>query len=92
MFIKNFWDRSALYALRGLFYSGEADTGCNVLEKYTYVPSKWDKIEINNILLLGDIFNISVLNGECYKLTINDEKIKINKGEKYVYNKKKVTV
>lgn len=56
------------------------------------LPFKWDKIEINNILLLGDIFNISVLNGECYKLTINDEKIKINKGEKYVYNKKKVTV
>lgn len=143
---KTFWDRSALYALRGLFYSGEADTACNVLEKYTderllgchppypveafpegnsaqlsaesalylkiitegllgyrpigfdsfeikpNLPSKWDKIEINNILLLGDIFNISVLNGECYKLTINDEKIKINKGEKYVYNKKKVTV
>lgn len=143
---KTFWDRSALYALRGLFYSGEADTACDVLEKYTderllgchppypveafpegnsaqlsaesalylriitegllgyrpigfdsfeikpNLPSKWDKVEINNILLLGDIFNISVLNGEDYTLVINDEKIKINKGEKYVYNKKKVTV
>lgn len=66
--------------------------GFDYFEIKPNLPSKWDKIEINNILLLGDIFNISFLNGECYKLTINDEKIKINKGEKYVYNKKKVTV
>ncbi|MGN1420761.1 MAG: hypothetical protein ACI4XC_04555 [Eubacterium sp.] len=143
---KTYWDRSALYTLRGLFYAGEADTACDVLEKYTderllgchppypveafpegnsaqlsaesalylriiiegllgykpvgfdsfeikpNLPSKWDIIEINNILLLGEIFNISVLNGECYTLIINDKKVKINKGEKYVLNRKKGTV
>ncbi|MGN0532324.1 MAG: hypothetical protein ACI4IN_05970 [Eubacterium sp.] len=32
---KTYWDRSALYAMRGLFYSGEADKACRVLSNYT---------------------------------------------------------
>lgn len=31
-------------------------------------------------------------NGEFYTLIINDKKIKINQGEKYIYNRKKGTV
>lgn len=143
---KTYWDRSALYTLRGIFYSGEADTACQVLENYTNerllgshppypveafpegnsaqlsaesalylriitegllgyrpigfdsfeimpnLPSKWNEVKINNILLLGEIFNISVLNGEDYTLIINGEEIKIKKGKKYVYKRKKETV
>ncbi|MGN1123934.1 MAG: hypothetical protein ACI4RR_06280 [Eubacterium sp.] len=32
---KTYWDRSALYAIKGLFYSGEADKACDVLSNYT---------------------------------------------------------
>lgn len=32
---KTYWDRSALYAIRGLFYSNEADKALDVLENYS---------------------------------------------------------
>lgn len=32
---KTYWDRSTLYALRGLFYSGEEQKACTMLEKYS---------------------------------------------------------
>lgn len=32
---KTYWDRSALYALRGLFYSGEANRAADMLAAYT---------------------------------------------------------
>lgn len=136
---KTYWDRSALYAMRGMFYSGEADKACEVLSNYTKerllgchipypveafpegnsaqlsaesalylriitegilgyrpvgfgsfeikpnLPSKWDKIDIGNITLLGKEFNISVENGDLYTVQINDTTVKINKGEKYIF-------
>jgi hypothetical protein len=33
---KDFWDRATLYALRGIFYAGEADQALGCLEVYTY--------------------------------------------------------
>ncbi|MGN0487330.1 MAG: hypothetical protein ACI4GB_08885 [Acutalibacteraceae bacterium] len=32
---KTYWDRSALYALRGLFYCGESERACQMLTDYT---------------------------------------------------------
>ena len=33
---QTYWDRSLLYALRGIFYSGEANEGLKMLEEYTF--------------------------------------------------------
>ncbi|MGN0528058.1 MAG: hypothetical protein ACI4IE_02910 [Eubacterium sp.] len=32
---KTYWDRSALYSMRGLFYCGEVQQGCKMLREYT---------------------------------------------------------
>ncbi len=139
---KTYWDRSALYAMRGLFYSGEADKACEVLTNYTKerllgchvpypveafpegnsaqlsaesalylriftegilgyrptgfdsfeikpsLPKKWDRIDFNNLNLFRERYNISVINGDCYTVKINDFTIKIAKGDSYEYHRK----
>lgn len=139
---KTYWDRSALYTIKGLFYAGEADKACEVLSSYTEerllgfhvpypveaypegnsaqlsaesalylriiiegilgyrpngfdsfelkpnLPSKWNKIDVCNIMLLGEAFDISLENGDCYTLKINNNTVKINKGESFVFSQK----
>lgn len=139
---KTYWDRSALYAMRGLFYSGEADKACEVLTNYTKerllgchvpypveafpegnsaqlsaesalylriftegllgyrptgfdsfeikpsLPKKWDRIDFNNLNLFGKKYNISIINGDCYTVKINDFTIEIAKGDSYAYHRK----
>lgn len=139
---KTYWDRSALYAMRGLFYSGEADKACEVLTNYTKerllgchvpypveafpegnsaqlsaesalylriftegllgcrptgfdsfelkpsLPKKWDRIDFNNLNFFGERYNISVINGDCYTVKINDFTIEIAKGDSYTYHRK----
>lgn len=137
---KTYWDRSLLYALRGLFYVGETEKAIDLLSKYTNerllgfhppypieafpegnsaqlsaesalylriftegilgyrpigfdrfeikpnLPDCWNHFEIKNMELCGKSFDISVKNGDVYTIKMNDEEIKVNKGDKYIYN------
>lgn len=136
---KTYWDRSLLYSLRGIFYTGKAEKAYSLLHEYTNhrllgfhspypieafpegnaaqlsaesalylriftegilgfrpvgfnsfeimpsIPNIWDYFEINNLELCNEKVNISVKNGDCYKVKINDKEVIINKGEKYTY-------
>ncbi len=136
---KTYWDRSLLYALRGLFYVGETEKAVALLSKYTSerllgfhppypieafpegnsaqlsaesalylriftegilgyrsigfnkfeikpnLPECWDDFEIKNLELCGKNFDIYIKNGNVYIIRINDEQIRINKGNKYVF-------
>lgn len=136
---KTYWDRTMLYSLRGIFYAGESEKACSLLQKYTNerllgfhapypieafpegnsaqlsaesalylriftegilgyrpvgfnsfeikpsVPYKWEYFEIKNLELCNRRVTISVKNGDCYKVKINDQEVNISKGEKYTF-------
>lgn len=64
---------------------GYRPVGFNSFEICPSVPDSWDFFEIKNMDLCACSTDISVTNGDCYTVKINDEEIILNKGEKYIY-------
>ncbi len=64
---------------------GYRPVGFNSFEICPSVPDSWDFFEIKNMDLCACRTDISVTNGDCYTVKINDEEIILNKGEKYIY-------
>ena len=48
-------------------------------------PMMEQYFEIKNLELCNRKVTISVKNGDCYKIKINDQEVNISKGEKYTF-------
>lgn len=64
---------------------GYRPVGFNSFEICPSIPENWNFFEIKNMELCACSVDISVSNGDCYTVKINDEEIVLNKGEKYTY-------
>lgn len=64
---------------------GYRPVGFNSFEIKPSVPDKWEYFEIKNLELCNRRVTISVKNGDCYKIKINDQEVNISKGEKYTF-------
>lgn len=136
---RTYWDRSLLYSLRGIFYTGEAGKAYDLLLKYTKerllgfhapypveafpegnaaqlsaesalylriftegilgyrpvgfrsfefkpaLPDNWDYFEVKNMELCGKSVDVFIKNGDFYSVTLDDQEISIEKGNKYIF-------